>query len=68
MKDFDRISIVASSVKTPRSIVSGLEDEVDEWEAIQKLTLLRDYETRQKRKEDNFQSKMRLKAELDKQN
>ena len=59
---------MASSVKTPRSIVSGLDDEVDEWEAIQKLELLRDYETRQKRKEDNFQSKMRLKAELDKQN
>ena len=34
LSEFDKISVAASSVRTPRSVVHGLEDEIDEWEGI----------------------------------
>jgi hypothetical protein len=47
------------------SIVSGLESEPDEFYAIEKLNVLRDFEDRLKAKEDLLQAKLNMKAELD---
>jgi hypothetical protein len=50
------------------STISGLESEVDEWDGIRKLDLLRKMEEQKLREEEILLSKIKLREELDRQN
>lgn len=50
-----------------RSYVSGFEDEIDEWAALNKFALYREYQEAQEKKKDYKQRQQVLREELEKQ-
>ena len=70
LKDFNDVTgatDVYGTVPDKMSCVSGLDSEIDEWAALNKLNMLKAHQTVQQRKEKAAESKLILKEELKKQ-
>lgn len=48
-------------------MISGLEDEVDEWAALNKFAILQSHQANEKKKLDVKESQSRIRDELEKQ-
>ena len=70
LKDFDQVTGVQAqffnTVSEKMSCVSGLQSEIDEWAALNKLQVLRQHEEAEKRKEVERARKQVLREELKK--
>ena len=71
LKDFGIIPIGDSQPAAPNpdaiSTVSGLDDEIDEWAALNKYNVFRTYQETQEKKKANKERQIRMREELEQQ-